>query len=135
MTQPYIKKSKSDNWATPKDLYDKLDKEFKFKFDPCPYQYKVDVLSIDWDKSNFVNQPFSNIKEWSAKCREQQLKGNMSVLLIPARTDTKYFHNNILPYTEIRFIKGRLKYKSLDNLTAKPTSAPFPSMICIYKTK
>lgn len=128
----YINKSKSNCWGTPLKLYNELNKEFNFDFDPCPYEYKVDGLSIDWGKSNFVNPPYSNISEWAEKCRIEQLKGNKSVFLIPARTDTKYFHKWILPYTEIRFIKGRLKFISLDKKSKKNNSAPFPSIICIY---
>lgn len=131
---PYINKSKSDNWITPKKLYDKLNEEFKFDYDPCPINYKIDGLITDWGNSNFVNPPYSNIKEWAKKCRIEQQKGNKSVLLIPARTDTNYFHKYILPYAKIRFIKGRLKFKSFDN-KYKANSAPFASILCIYENK
>ncbi len=48
-----------DNWGTPKDIYDKLDQEFHFDFDPCPMFYKFDGLTCKWGKSNFINPPYS----------------------------------------------------------------------------
>ncbi len=76
----------------------------------------------------FCNPPYSNIKEWVKKCYEEALKPNtIVVLLIPARTDTRYFHDYIIHRSEIRFIKGRLRFGE-----AK-TGAPFPSMIVIFR--
>lgn len=124
----YIEKSKSDNWGTPKDIKDK----YKDWFDPCPYpKLEWDGLNIEWGDKNFVNPPYSNIKEWAEKCMIESKKGKTVHLLIPARTDTKYFHEFILPYAKIEFIKGRLKFLSLDNLS-KNQSAPFSSIICKY---
>jgi len=130
---PYIDKSKTNNWGTPKELYKELDQEFHFDHDPCPHLYEQDGLKSNWGKSNFVNPPYDNIKAWAKKCRDEQIKGNKSVLLIPPRTDTKYFHEYILPFTEIRFIKGRLKFTSLDDKSKKSSPSPFPSILCIYK--
>lgn len=76
----------------------------------------------------FCNPPYSHIKEWVEKCyREAQADNTLVVLLIPSRTDTKYFHDFILNRAEIRFIKGRLKFGGHSN------SAPFPSMIVIFR--
>lgn len=76
----------------------------------------------------FCNPPYSNIKEWVRKCYEESLKPNtLVVLLMPARTDTRYFHDYIINRTEIRFIKGRLKFGDGKN------SAPFPSMVVIFR--
>ena len=126
----YIKKAKSDCWGTPKNIRDK----YEGYFDPCPYpRAKWDGLEIDWKSQNFVNPPYSDLKNWCKKCKEEYEKGNEVILLIPARTDTKYFHEYVLPYAEITFIKGRLKYIDLDNTSKKPVSAPFPSIICHYK--
>lgn len=76
----------------------------------------------------FCNPPYSKIAEWVRKCYEESLKaGTLVVMLIPARTDTKYFHDYILHRSEIRFIKGRIKFGSEKN------SAPFPSMIVIFR--
>ena len=85
------------------------------------------------EKSNFVNPPFNQQKLWIKKAYQQMLKAQIykkqyqSILLLPARTDTKIFHEIILPNAkEIRFIEGRLKFQQYKN------SAPFPSMIVIF---
>jgi len=118
---------------TPDDLYDILNKEFNFDFDPCPTFYgivtaKFDGLTINWKKSNYCNPPYNNQKAWVEKAYNESLKNKICVMLLPARTDTKLFHDFIFKKAyEIRFIKGRLKFKQYTN------SAPFPSMIVIFK--
>ena len=130
---PYINKSLSNNWGTPSKLYEKLNSKYNFDFDPCPHpKPSWDGLEVDWKQRNFVNPPYSDIESWAKKCRAEQLKGNMSVLLIPARTDTKYFHDWILPYAKVEFIKGRIKFKKLDDNVKTETTAPFPSILCVY---
>ena|SRR5690242_15999264 len=121
-------KSLSVEWPTPKAVYDALDSEFHFNFDPCPYGGTQDGLSTlftRWDgKRVFCNPPYGpGIRDWLARAEEAQL----AVFLIPARTDTKWFHEECLPKArEIRFVKGRLKFGDAEN------SAPFPSMIVVY---
>ena len=117
--------SASDHWSTPKDVYDALDKEFHFAFDPCPLG-GVSGLETDWDSPAYVNPPYSNISAWCKRCYEEYLLGKTIVMLIPSRTDTKYWHDYIMKATEIRFIKGRLKFGGSKN------SAPFPSAIVIF---
>jgi len=120
--------SRSDNWSTPKNLYDMLNEEFDFNFDPCPLRndYVLDGLTIEWGKRTFVNPPYSDIKKWAKKCYEESLKRKTIVMLIPSRTDTKYWHDHIMLADEIRFIKGRLKFGDATN------SAPFPSAVVIF---
>lgn len=120
-------KSEKQDWETPDYLFQELDKEFHFDFDPCPKNPTFDGLLIDWGGVNFVNPPYRTSKEWIKKGFEEWKKGKIVVFLIPARTDTKAFHEFIYPYAEIRFIKGRIKFKGAKN------SAPFPSMIAIFK--
>ena len=120
--------SKSDHWSTPKEVYKRLDLEFGFDYDPCPLNANFDSLKINWGKKCFVNPPYSNIKEFVKHGQECLLNGTkLIVWLVPARTDTKWFHEYFYnkPKTEIRFIKGRLKFGDSKN------SAPFPSMIVI----
>jgi len=75
----------------------------------------------------FVNPPFSQMKQWVMKCSEEAQKPNTRVvMLIPARTDTAYFHDYIYNKAEVRFIRGRLKYND------GKINAPFPSMIVIF---
>jgi hypothetical protein len=103
----------SDNWATPKELYDNLDAEFNFDFDPCPLNSDFDGLKIEWGKSNFVNPPYSRkLKEaFVIKAAQESHKGKRCVLLLPVSTSTKLFHEYILPQAKlIRFLKGRVKF-------------------------
>lgn len=103
----------SDDWATPKDLYDKLNSEFNFDFDPCPLNSDFDGLKLEWGKSNFINPPYSReLKEkFVKKAIEEFRKGKKCVMLLPVSTSTKLFHDHILPNaTEIRFLKGRVKF-------------------------
>lgn len=129
--------SKTDNWATPQNLFDQLNSKFNFTLDPCAskenakcekfYTKEDDGLSKNWDNERvFMNPPYGReIGKWVKKASEQQ--GGVVVCLLPARTDTKYFHEYIYGKAEIRFIKGRLKFGGSKN------SAPFPSMIVIFK--
>lgn len=132
--------SKSDNWSTPDSLFNELDKEFHFNLDPCAdsnnhkcehyYTEEENGLEKNWGGQRvFVNPPYgSQIKKWVKKCYEESHKENtIIVLLIPARTDTTYFHDYILHRTEIRFLKGRIKFGD------SKTGAPFPSMIVIFR--
>lgn len=131
--------SNSDEWETPKYLYDDLDKVFHFTLDPCvtkenhlckKYYTKEDNgLAQDWNgETVFCNPPYSKIKQWVEKCyKEYETNGVTVVMLIPVRTDTRYFHEYIYHKAEIEFIKGRLHFSNSKN------SAPFPSMIVIYE--
>lgn len=119
--------SNKQDWETPDDLYHKLNEEFNFDFDPCPKNPDFDGLNIDWGKQNFCNPPYNQLQKWIKKGYEQFKLGKTVVFLIPARTDTKAFHEYLYNIAEIRFIKGRIKFKG-----AK-WNAPFPSMICILK--
>lgn len=134
--------SKTDNWATPQDFFDKLDLEFQFTLDPCAdlhnhkcaryYNREQDGLSHDWGGERvFCNPPYGKeIAKWVQKSFEESRKKNtLVVMLIPARTDTKYFHDFIYGKAEIRFIRGRLKFGN-----AK-TAAPFPSMVVIFRNE
>ena len=99
-----------DDWATPKDFYDKLDQEFHFDFDPCPFQHDMswDGLEIKWGRNNFINPPYSlDLKTAFVKrAIEESKKGNLCVMLLPVSTSTKLFHEHILPNKkEIRFLK------------------------------
>jgi hypothetical protein len=119
--------SAKQNWETPDDVYAALDEEFHFDFDPCHKDSIWDGLIIEWGKSNFVNPPYRHeIGKWLKKGHAESLDGKLSVFLIPSRTDTRWFHDYCLN-AEIRFIKGRLKFKG-----AK-WSAPFPSMVVVFR--
>ena len=136
--------SNSDEWSTPPDLFAELDKEFSFTLDPCAtdenhktpryFTRNENGLLQDWTgETVFCNPPYSDIAAWTRKAYEeaskQASKQTIIVLLIPSRTDTRYFHEYILPYAEIRFIKGRLKFGNAKY------NAPFPSLIAIYRSE
>ena len=118
--------SGNDNWSTPVELYNDLNEEFKFNDDPCPIN-GTGGLDREWGTRVFCNPPYSNLKEWAKKAYEESQLGKLVVLLIPSRTDTKYWHKYIMKATEIRFCKGRLKFGGSKN------SAPFPSAVIIFK--
>jgi hypothetical protein len=107
----------SDNWATPKELYDKLNAEFKFDFDPCPLHSDFDGLTIEWGKSNYINPPYSRqLKEaFVIKAIEESKKGKICVMLLPVSTSTKLFHKHILPNAkDIRFLEGRVRFLGIN---------------------
>jgi site-specific DNA-methyltransferase (adenine-specific) len=131
----YIPKSKTDNWQTPKELYDSLNKEFNFDCDPCPINYtnnSPDGLLIEWGKSTFCNPPYSKTKLFIKKAYEEWKKGKNIVLLINAITDTIAFHKYIYNQAEIRFIKGRIKFINPEKPELKTPNVR-PSMIVIFK--
>lgn len=129
--------SLTPEWATPQDFFDTLHKEFGFNLDPCAtkenakcpdfYTKSEDGLSKDWyNKRVFCNPPYGRvIGDWVRKCATGGAE--ITVALLPSRTDTRWFHEFIYGKAEIRFIKGRLKFGGHKN------SAPFPSMIVIWR--
>ena len=133
--------SKSDEWATPQWLFDKLNNEFHFTLDPCAtaenakcqkYYTKADNgLTQEWNNETvFCNPPYGrSAVAWIKKCYLHSIKrgGGTAVMLIPARTDTRAFHEYIYGKAEVRFIKGRLKFGNAKN------NAPFPSMVVIFR--
>lgn len=128
--------SKTNEWATPQDFFDQLNQEFHFTLDPCAtdnnhkcdkyFTVKDDGLTQSWDNEIvFCNPPYGReLKHWVKKA--SKAKGGKVVMLIPARTDTSYFHDYIYGKAEIRFIRGRLKFGDSKN------SAPFPSMVVVF---
>ena len=138
-------------WCTPQEFFDKLNLEFDFTLDPCATERSAkckryftaneDGLIQNWQGHKvFVNPPYGRqIGKWVKKCYDEgQKPDTLVVLLIPARTDTRYFHDYILNRSEIRFIKGRLIFWDLDSEKYKQsnfkamTPAPFPSMLAIF---
>ncbi len=120
-------KSGSDEWKTPKAVYDSLNQEFQFNDDPCPLNEVWDGLYRPWGTSTFCNPPYSRIKHWIEHAYQEWERGNTVVLLIPSRTDTRWWHDYCMKATEIRFIKGRLRFGDA------VWSARFPSCIFIFK--
>ena len=130
---------KSDEWATPQHLFDSLNEEFHFDLDPCATEqnhkcekyFTLDQNGLEksWGGYKvFCNPPYSSIAKWVEKAyKEAQKENTIVVMLIPSRTDTKYFHDFIYHRSEIRFVRGGLKFGD------SPYNAPFPSMIVIFR--
>ena len=118
--------SQTPDWSTPESLYAQLDAEFHFDFDPCPLK-GADGLIVTWSgKRVYCNPPYGpGIDRWLRKARESEI----AVYLLPARTDTKWWHELAMQADEIRFVKGRLTFGDADQ------GAPFPSVILVYKRK
>lgn len=136
--------SKRMDWCTPQDFFDDLNREFHFVLDAaataktakCPMYFtpETDGLSQSWNHGGavFCNPPYGReIRKWVKKAYEESKQGGTVVLLIPARTDTSYFHDYIYGKAEIRFIRGRLRFTDEDGRPADP--APFPSMIVVMR--
>lgn len=127
--------SNTDLWATPQDFFDKLDAEFHFDLDVCAlpdnakcdrfFTPDIDGLSQEWARTVWCNPPYGRqICKWVKKAHDSDCT---VVMLLPARTDTAWFHNYIYGKAEIRFVRGRLKFGG-----AK-WNAPFPCMVVIYR--
>jgi len=119
--------STSPHWKTPAGLYKTLDAEFHFDDDPCPINGEGG-LDRPWGRSAYVNPPYGKpITKWLQKAIYENSLGKTVVMLLPARTDTVWFHEFALPCAhEVRFVLGRLKFNGSKN------SAPFPSLILIF---
>jgi site-specific DNA-methyltransferase (adenine-specific) len=138
----------SDNWSTPQGFFDGLNAEFGFDLDAAasaenakvmPYLCAdLDALIAHWHDCGsrvWCNPPYSRCAEFVAKAAHEQRHGVTTVMLIPSRTDTRWWHEFIWdreqhrcrPGVEVRFVKGRLKFGEGKN------SAPFPSVVVIFR--
>lgn len=129
---------KTGLWETPQALFDKLDEEFHFTLDVCAlpenakceryYTPEIDGLSQRWDGVCWCNPPYGrDVWKWVAAGQVASVMGATVVMLLPARTDTRWFHDWIYGKAEIRFIRGRLKFGG------SKSGAPFPSMVVIFR--
>ena len=132
--------SKETVWSTPQDFFNKLNEEFDFTIDVCapPENAKCkryftpedDALKQKWTGTCFCNPPYGReIGQWVEKASKSADEGATVVMLLPARTDTKWFHNYVYGKAEIRFVAGRLKFGGSKN------SATFPSMVVIFRSE
>lgn len=130
--------SETDNWATPQDFFDKWDKKFGFDLDVCAskdnakcakyFDAEMDGLKQRWVGICWMNPPYGRtIKQWMEKAYSSSQEGATVVCLVPARTDTKWWHHFAMK-GEITFIKGRLKFGGSKN------SAPFPSAVVVFRS-
>lgn len=119
--------SASEHWATPTDLYNSLNDEFHFNDDPCPL-HGEGGLDREWGTRTYCNPPYKRgvTIKWLKKGYEESLKGKLVVFLLPSRTDNQWWHEYVMKASEIRFVRGRLKFGG------SKTGAPFPSAIVIF---
>ncbi len=131
--------SKTCEWSTPQYLFNALDLEFHFDLDVCAtkdnakcekyYTKEQNGLLQSWSGTCWMNPPYGReIGKWMKKAKEESRKGNTVVCLVPARTDTAWWHDHVIAEcAETRFLRGRIKFGGSKN------GAPFPSAIVIYK--
>lgn len=116
---------------TPTALFEVLDKEFRFNFDPCPANPCFDGLEVEWKGNVYVNPPYGKaIRIWLEKALKELKSGNCKtcVFLLPSYTDVKWFHEVVLTHAkEIRFIKGRIKFGD------HKETAPFGSILAVFQ--
>lgn len=141
--------SNDDTWTTPKDFFNKLNQEFGFTLDAAALSNSTlvadnwygpdhtdpsrrDAFARSWTadsggKAIWLNPPYGRkIGEWVKKANQEADAGGLIVCLVPARTDTNWWHNYCIQH-EVRFIKGRLKFGDGKN------SAPFPSAVVVIR--
>ncbi len=129
--------SKSDMWETPQYFFNELNNEFHFATDVCAiaenakcnkyFTPEQNGLLQNWQGRCWMNPPYGRqIGTWIQKAYESAIKGATVVCLLPSRTDTRWFHNFCMKSSDIRFIKGRLKFGNSKN------PAPFPNMIVVF---
>lgn len=130
--------SQKEDWETPQELFDQLNQEFNFTVDVASneenrkcerYYTKLENgLLQNWNgEVVWCNPPYGrNVGDWVRKAGESNAT---VVMILPVRTDTKWFHSYIYQKAEIRFLKGRLKFGDSKN------SAPFPSMVVVFRRK
>ena len=129
--------SEKQTWETPQDFFDLMDSEFHFDVDVCAedetakcniyYTVDDDGLSKEWNSICWMNPPYGReIGKWMAKALAESKRGVTVVALVPARTDTTWWHESVMPAAEIRYVRGRLRFGGSDS------SAPFPSAVVVY---
>lgn len=131
--------SSGEEWGTPQTLFNRLNKEFNFTLDICAskenakcpkyYTKEEDALKQEWGGVIWMNPPYGRkIGNWVKKAKEAATQGKATVVcLLPARTDTAWWHDYAMKANEIRLIRGRLKFGDGKG------SAPFPSAIVVFK--
>lgn len=109
-------KSKSDVHETPDRVYDLIEEYWGYTkddmFDPCPIKPQWDGLKIRWHKINFVNPPYTLLKEFVTEAIHDSKLGNKTIMLLPAKTDQQWFHDILSREYEIKWIRKRLKFKN-----------------------
>jgi phage N-6-adenine-methyltransferase len=137
--------SASVEWATPQELFDTLNTEFGFTLDAAAaawnakcsryFTKETDGLAQDWSKDIvWLNPPYGReIAAWMRKAAEEAGRGATVVCLVPARTDTAWWWESVVPFAEVRFLRGRVKF--LTEMGGQQAAAPFPSAVIVYRPR
>lgn len=130
----------SDKWATPPDIISRLEREFgAFDLDPCceehtakaPTFYTEGGLDKPWFGRVFLNPPYSNPRPWLDRAIAAKADGCTVVALLPAATDTRWFHEAVAGHAEVRFLRGRIKWLGWEGT---PIGSPkSPTIVAIYR--
>lgn len=136
MVSKVVHSRKTDEYRTPDSLYEELNREFHFDIDVAAthentkcrlyYTKEEDGLLSSWSGSVWCNPPYSQNYQWCEKAFNERRNCENIVMLLPSRTDTKWWHDFVMRAYERRFIRGRVKFNGL------PWGAPFPSVIVIW---
>ena len=129
--------SKTDLWYTPQDFFKKYDDVYKFETDVCAtddnakcakyYTEEMDGLSQEWRGVCWMNPPYGRIiGKWLKKAVTESQQGIRVVSLLPARTDTTWWHEYVLPHGYVHFLRGRVRFEGAKY------AAPFPSAIVVF---
>lgn len=147
MTNNALFSSKSDLWGTPPEVFRLLNEVYDFQLDAastdenylCPHHFTSDCdgLAQDWARHRrvWLNPPYGRtISQWMRKAYEESRKGCLVVCLVPARVDTKWWHDWVLNKAKVTFFKGRLRFiRYSNNHASRSGGAPFPSALVIYE--
>ena len=132
-----VRKKIHDDWETPDSILYMIREEFGDFFDPCPINSDFDGLKIDWKSVNYINPPYNRKDKelFIRKAYSEYLKGKSCIMLLPVSTSTKIFHEIIYPNAEIRFLKGRVKFKGYNSKGEYVInkSGQHDSMLVIFK--
>lgn len=131
--------SRSSDWATPQYLFDEFNERFKFEIDVCAtadnakcanfFSPEQNGLEQNWAPFTcWCNPPYGRqIRYWVEKAQQSAQDGALVVCLIPARTDTSYWHDFIFPFAKVEFLRGRVKFGNAKH------GAPFPSAVVVFQ--
>lgn len=124
------------DWETPPEIFAPLHAEFGFDLDVCataanakaPSYFSADALERRWTGTCWMNPPYGpRLGQWVRKAYESSQQGATVVCLVPARTDTRWWHEYVVGKAEVRFVRGRVKF------LGAPYNAPFPSVVLVYR--
>jgi len=138
------KSLESTVWGTPPEIFNPINKEFGFTLDVCAIAENAKAVRFFTPIDNGLKQPWDNevcwcnppygkeVKDWCKKALVQSKKGTTTVLLIPCKTNTNWWHDTVIPFAEVRFLRGRVKFVYPDGQQSTQ-ALPWPLAFVIYR--